>query len=210
MEAAERALPRAKQKALLASYRRSAVQLQRRERRGGGGGGLDEGEDEEEEAAAPATVAHLPIDVLALVLRHLGPLSLARCSLVCREWRAAASDDALWRPHCEAVEAACGGSSGSGDNSIPWWQRFAAAVAERLLPWQTNRVLLPGGRLGWLPDGAPRPAPRCRHLDAAGVVALLRRTRRRGSSSDGSDSDSGGGGCAGEGVSQQLRFWKLS
>jgi hypothetical protein len=38
----------------------------------------------------------LPREALTLIFSHLGAESLARCSLVCRSWRAAATDRTLW------------------------------------------------------------------------------------------------------------------
>lgn len=51
---------------------------------------------------APAEYASLgaldavPIDVLAQILRLLGPTDAARSSAVCRTWRLLASDNGLW------------------------------------------------------------------------------------------------------------------
>ena len=38
----------------------------------------------------------VPIDVLAQILRLLGPADAARCSATCRAWRLLASDNGLW------------------------------------------------------------------------------------------------------------------
>ena len=132
MEAAERHLPQARRNAVLRQYRQSGVQLARRGRRNGP---ADEAGDDDEEAP-PASFAALPPDVIGLVFRRLDPLTLARAACVSREWRAAASEGALWEAHCAALLARPGGSGarkggGSGGKVSSGLAGGAAAGGEQ-------------------------------------------------------------------------------
>lgn len=65
--------------------------------------------DQKEERKEPASVRQqtladvLPQDVLKLIFRQVGPYTLAYAGKVCKSWRAASKDDALWRAYLEDV-----------------------------------------------------------------------------------------------------------
>jgi hypothetical protein len=165
-----------------------------------------------------------PSSLLLPVRSYLDPVTLARCACVGREWRAAATADALWHRHWASLlaelpassreghegPATTGGCCGGGGCS----RRFAALAARhpgRLLRWRTNRVLL-GRRLGWLPDGQTGSTG-SRHIDTAAVLEYLRSGGRRGGAprSSGGGGSSSSEGSAGEGplCTSQLKFWQL-
>lgn len=161
----------------------------------------------------------------ALYCRYLDPITLARAACVSREWRDAACADALWQPHCACILGAArsptaagpvAGSTGApGVSSSSCRQLFAAAAGQhpqRLLRWRTNRVVLVGGRLGWLAEGRRPQGSQCRHVSTAAVLAFLKSGGRRvghAPTSGSSGEDSGSGGEAKADLSSRLKFWQL-
>ncbi|KAL4853854.1 F-box protein [Chlorella vulgaris] len=233
MAAAERHLPQARRKELARQYRQRGLWLHRGQQRlgsGSGPGGSDE--DSDSERAEPATIHELPSDVRDHVLRYLDPISLACAACVSREWRDAASRDALWQRHCSRIKTPIAGSrpsrrtcraSSSSSNRASCRQQFAAEATqhpERLLQWRTNRVLA-GRQLRWLEPGRDASMS-VRHVGTSAVLAYLRCGGRRAiassssnSSSDSSSDSSSGSDCESTGadaapnLASRVRLWRL-
>lgn len=232
MEAVERHLPQVKRNALLRQYRQSGVQLARRERRQGAAGWA--GDEEASTAVAPpATFAALPPDVIELMFRRLDPLTLARAACVNREWRAAASEGALWEAHCAALlerpgssrpsSASSQGRTGSAGAGVAadgrqqqggntgsaqgggWQQRFAALAAQHPERLQRWRTtrVLIAGRPAWLRPGQPLP-PRARHVGTSVIVAYCRSGGRHAGGAGNSSNCSDGSSSESDGGDDRL------
>ena len=185
MLAVDKALPQSKRQALLREYKQRGVESHRAARR--------TADDDDTDGPPPPSYADLPRPCMERILASLDPLSLAAAACTCRTWRAAATEDALWRPHLELTFGAA--AALETDPEVTAHRAFctlAGAHPEWLLPWKTRRIAC-HGVVRWVSPGtlrrittAPGPAglawcksPGIAFLAPCEVVVWLdRRTER--------------------------------
>ena len=78
------------------------------------------------------SIAQLPSGLLEQVFQYLPPNSLASCAMVCKDWKAIATDDILWSPFVEAIVGS------NWKNSLkhakpPYYSAFNAHASGRYL-----------------------------------------------------------------------------
>uniref|UniRef100_A0A0D9WAW8 F-box domain-containing protein n=1 Tax=Leersia perrieri TaxID=77586 RepID=A0A0D9WAW8_9ORYZ len=133
-------------------------------RRGGGGGGAHA-----HEYGSLGELDALPIDVLAQILRLLGPADAARSGAVCRAWRLLAADNGLWAfflrlgPDPWDLVVFAETHLAAGPASVPLYYDFSPQLSFKQI--YSRRAVVPGSiivdggsgycKYGWSKYAAP-------------------------------------------------------